>query len=322
MTSARALPLIATLLLSGCNSSTDTTLAVGTLEWERIEVAAQVAEPVIAWNVQEGSRVSTGQPLLQLATDRLQARANAAAATRTQAEARLAELESGTRPERLAQAQAQLSGSEAALQYQTGELARLDTLLERKLTAPDRVAAARAAVAAARASRDSAQAIFDELTHGATTEELAQARAAMLAAEATANVAASDLAQTVVTAPVAGRLDELPFKVGERPPVGGVVAVILAGDRPYARVYVPEALHARLRPGNTATIHIDGIEKGYTGTLRKISADPSFTPYFALTEHDRGRLSFVAEVDVDAGGSELPAGTPVQVRFDLDNAKN
>lgn len=316
-----ALLALTSILLCSCDTRIEAMHAVGTLEWERIEIAAQVAEPVSAWTAQEGSQVSVGQTLLQLTPDRLQSRADAAASAHAQAKARLAELERGTRPERLAQAQAQLAGSEATLKFQQHELSRLNTLVQRKLTAADKVDAARNAVASARANRDSAQATFDELTHGATREERDQARAAMLTAEATANVAQSDLAQANVSAPVAGRLDELPFKVGERPPVGGVIAVILSGAQPYARVYVPEAIRTQLRPNNSATIHIDGIEKHFTGTLRKISADPSFTPYFALTEHDRGRLSFVAEVDVDEDGAALPAGVPVQVRFDLDNAQ-
>ncbi len=41
---------------------------------------------------------------------------------------------------------------------------------------------------------------------------------------------------------MAGVLDTLPFEVGERPGPGDVVAVLLTGEQPYARVYVPERL--------------------------------------------------------------------------------
>ncbi|HEY9199012.1 MAG TPA: hypothetical protein VIR60_06570, partial [Gammaproteobacteria bacterium] len=59
-------PLLAVLLLAGCDNSTEDTLAVGTLEWNRIEIAAQLAEPVIAWEAPEGSQVAQGQILLRL----------------------------------------------------------------------------------------------------------------------------------------------------------------------------------------------------------------------------------------------------------------
>lgn len=322
MKSTLALLVCAASLLSGCNNGADDTLAVGTLEWDRIEIAAQIAEPVRAWEAQEGQPVTPGQALLQLTNDRQQARVAAAEAARAQAAARLAELERGTRSERIAQAQARLTGSEQQAQFQQRELARLETLRARKLAAPGQADLARNALDAARAERDAARAALDELEHGATREEREQVRQALAAAQAELATARIDLEHTRITAPVAGRLDELPFKVGERPPVGGVVAVILAGARPYARVYVPEAIRARLHPGGSATIHVDGIDTEFAGTVRKVSAEPSFTPYYALTEHDRGRLSFIAEVDVDKGDRELPAGVPVQVRFTLDGPRN
>ena len=48
--------------------------------------------------------------------------------------------------------------------------------------------------------------------------------------------------------------------------------------------------------------------------MRWVSADASFTPYFALTEHDRSRLSYLAEVDVP-DAAELPSGVPLEVDF-------
>ena len=38
------------------------------------------------------------------------------------------------------------------------------------------------------------------------------------------------------------------------------------------------------------------------------SSEAAFTPYFALTEHDRGRLSFLAKIDIVNAGSRLPDG--------------
>lgn len=315
--------LIVILLLSGCGNKTADGYAIGTLEWNRIEVAAQVAETVVAWEAQEGAMVTAGQTLLRLNDDRLQAHATAAEAARAQAAARLAEFERGTRPERIAQAQAQLTGSEQTLKFQQRELARLTTLLQRKLVAPDQVDAARAAVDTARATRDAARATFDEQQQGATVEERDQIRQALAAAAAELHTAQLDSAYATVAAPVAGRLDELPFKVGERPTVGSVVAVILAGAHPYARVYVPEAVRVQIHPGSTARVSIDGLDQTFRGTVRKVAADASFTPYYALTEHDRGRLSYVAEIDIDAnehGERVLPAGVPVQVQFNLTGA--
>ncbi len=57
-----------------------------------------------------------------------------------------------------------------------------------------------------------------------------------------------------MTAPVAGRLDALPYELGERPRAGDVVAVLLAAGAPYARVYVPEPLLVAARQGAPAEV--------------------------------------------------------------------
>ena len=59
---------------------------------------------------------------------------------------------------------------------------------------------------------------------------------------------------------------------------------------------------------------VDGHDGALTGTVRWVSADASFTPYFALTEHDRARLSFLAEIDVEQA-RDLPSGVPLQADF-------
>ena len=68
-----------------------------------------------------------------------------------------------------------------------------------------------------------------------------------------------------------------------------------------------------MRPGDTLTVRIDGAGT-FDGTVRWVSADASFTPYFALTEHDRSRLAYLAEVDVP-GAAGLPSGVPLEVDF-------
>ncbi len=51
------------------------------------------------------------------------------------------------------------------------------------------------------------------------------------------------------------------------------------------------------------------------GRVRWVASEPAFTPYYALTERDRGRLSYVAKVDLDQVRERLPDGVPVNVEF-------
>ena len=74
--------------------------------------------------------------------------------------------------------------------------------------------------------------------------------------------------------------------------------MLLDSSRTFARVYVPEHLRADIVPGKSIEVRVDGVDKTFTGRVRWVSSDASFTPYFALTEHDRSRLSYLAEIDI------------------------
>jgi HlyD family secretion protein len=94
--------------------------------------------------------------------------------------------------------------------------------------------------------------------------------------------------------------------------------ILLSGAQPYARIYVPESLRVHVRPGAEARVYVDGLTEPLKGSVRWISSEAAFTPYFALTEHDRGRLSFLAKVDILGARERLPDGIPVEVELILD----
>ena len=94
-----------------------------------------------------------------------------------------------------------------------------------------------------------------------------------------------------------------------------MLAVLLSGEQPYARVYVPENLRVNIRPGDSASVYVDGIETPFQGRVRRIASEATFTPYFSLTERDRGRLSYLAEITLQTDADRLPDGVPVEVVF-------
>ena len=74
------------------------------------------------------------------------------------------------------------------------------------------------------------------------------------------------------------------------------------------RVYVPEPLRAQFTAGTRVEAKVDGRSERLQGTVRYVSAEASFTPYYALTQKDRSRLAFLAEVTLD--DAARPAGRP------------
>jgi HlyD family secretion protein len=303
--------------LGACGDTREQAPLVGTLERERIEIIAEAAEPIVAVDVAEGEHVTRGQVLVRQDTELTRAREAQSQALVEEARHRLDELENGARAENVAEARARLAAARAAAERDALEFKRVEEIVRRELLAAAELDAARAARDRSGAAVREAQAQLDLLLHGTRAEQLAQGRAALAAAESQLRAQQLSDARLVVRATRDGLVEALPFEVGERPPVGAPVAVLLADGQPYARIYVPEPMLARVRPGTRVSVHVDGVQAGLTGVVRYVAGSASFTPYYALTQRDRSRLSFLAEVTLEGEGAlRLPAGVPVEVRLD------
>jgi HlyD family secretion protein len=307
--------LLSLISLAACDSPSDTNRIVGQLESDRVELTAEFSETIVERMVVEGQQVSKGASIIQQDPARAAARVREAEALLTQNQARLAELIRGPRKEQIIAAQASVDGAVQELDFRQTELRRIQELLDRKLSSPGEHDRAKAALDGAESSLDINRAKLAELLTGTTVEELDQARAAVKQRQAQLDRLQIDLDRLLTTAPADGVIDSLLFEPGERPAPGQPMAILLSGEQPYARVYVPEALRVAIRPGTTARIYVDGITEPFDGQVRWVASEASFTPYFALTEHDRGRLAFLAKVDIEVAGKRLPDGVPVEVEL-------
>ncbi len=313
----RALTIgVITFLLSSCSGDTGDE-ALGTLERDRVVLKATASEIIISQPVLEGTMVAAGSLLVQLDDRRQKAVLAISKAEVAQAAARLEELRNGARAEDVAASTARVAGAQAALLEAESSYERAVQLVKQKL-------AAQAALDRALAGRDEAEAKLESareelllLTNGTRPEQLDQAAAALQAAEAQMALEQHNLSELSIVATRDAYLDSLPWNEGERVTLGATLAIMLAGDKPYARVYIPEPWRARVKIGDSLPIKVDGVDRPLQGTLRWIATDPAFTPYYALNASDRARLVFLAEFDID-GGEDLPTGVPAQVLLDSD----
>ncbi len=312
------LTITALTFMSSCGSADDARRVVGELASDRIELTAESNEPIVEIAVAEGASVSAGQVLIRQNDARAKARLAEAEASLAQQRARLDELLRGPRSEQITAARASVEGATQELAFRESELVRVSDVHKRGLASPDLLDRTKAALDAARANLKLQSAQLEERLAGTTVEELAQAEHAVQQAAARRDSAAIDLERHTLRAPVNGVADSRMFELGERPEEGQPVMIVLAGSQPYARVYVPEIVRVRIKSGTGARIFVDGIDTPIEGRVRWVASEAAFTPYFALTERDRGRLSFVAKIDVAENRQRLPDGVPVEVEFVLD----
>ncbi len=303
------LPML--LLLGGCGPVAAPEV-MGTVERDRLELVAEAHEPIAEILVREGDHVQVGQVLLRQTAGAMQPRLEQAQAQVNRAEQQLRELQQGPRAQEIGEAQAQLDAAVSTLDTAELEFQRARQLLQSKLQSQAILDQARAARDSALAQRRQAQLRLQLLREGTRTEQLEQAKAALDAARAALAELQVSATRYAITAPRAGAIEALPYRIGERPPVGQPVVIMLADDRTYARVYVPETLRAQYPAGVNVQVRADGVAQEFAGTVRFISAQAAFTPYYALTQQDRSRLSYLAEIDLQ-DAQDLPVGLPVQV---------
>ena len=303
-------------VLNACSNNNSPLPLVGTLERDRLELVAEARESINEILVTEGQTVVADQLLASLDRSLYESQLAQLQAAADGAEQFVAELVRGPRKERIVQAKARVEGARAHVVTQRKEYERISRLRNDGLVGQADLDRAQDSRKTAQTDFEQADATLQELLAGTTGEEIAQARAHLNEARAAIETMKETISRLEIRAPRPGRIESLPYEVGERPPAGAPVVVMLADSAPYARVYIPEPLRARITPGLAARIHVDGIPDAFAGEVRYVANEAAFTPYYALTQRDRSRLAFPAEITLtDSTAADLPSGVPVEVNF-------
>ena len=288
---------------------------VGTVERDRLEMLAPVTELLAELPVHEGQTVAAGTVVARLDDTRLKEEIAVLQHTRDAEKEKLSELEAGFRSEEIAQSRASYQAAVARAEIAAIEFQRAKSLMPRAESQAV-FDTAKTTLEAAEADRSKAAENLRLFETGARDEDIRAQRATFEAASARLREAEVRHSQLSLIAPRACRVDVLPFRVGERVPANASVATLLDLERPYARVFVPERARTLITPGCDGTATADGVAREYKVRVRTVSNEASFTPFYALTDRERGRLSYAAKMDlIDPEAHEMPVGLPVTVQF-------
>lgn len=312
------LVLVATaswLLLRGSSSADGALTASGTVEATDADLGFQAAGRVLEIAVQEGDAVTAGAELARLDTRELDATLEGARAQLEAAEARLAELERGARPQEVVTAEAAARAAATRAEEARTERDRATTLFEGgaiSRQALDRAESSYAVAAAALQQAEEQRALVEE---GPRAETVRAQRA--LVAQARANVARAEasLAYAVVTAPFDGIVTIKHREQGEAVSPGAPVVTLLAPDDRWVRIYVPEDRMGRVQLGMRAEIVSDTYpDRVYEGEVVFVGNEAEFTPRNVQTAEERTKLVYPVKVRVrDDPAFVLKPGIPVDV---------
>jgi HlyD family secretion protein len=312
-------PLVAGLLLGAAAIIAGLVLAPklsrpealsGYVEGEPLYLASPVAGTVDAVFVQRGDRVRSGQPLYVVDPAQLRAQRDEAQAEVAAAAAQAEDARKGQRPVELAVFDANIAAAEAQARDAAADLRRIQPLVRKGVYAPARLDDARAAyqaaeaqVAAARRQRQAAALGAREDQIRAADSRVAQAGAALAAADAR-------LKDVAPKAPADARVEDVFFQTGEWAPANQPILALLPDDRIKLRFFVPEAAAAAYRPGGVVSFACDGCAAGLTAKITYVSPRPEFTPPVIYSREARDRLVYMVEARPSA---RLNPGQPVDV---------
>ncbi|MBO9623806.1 MAG: secretion protein HlyD [Sphingomonas sp.] len=314
-----AVLLIAAIATGGfglLRSARSTELALyGNVDIREVDLGFRVNGRIAAIGVDEGDKVTQGQLLATLETRTIDSRIAEADARVAQAQAQLAKLRNGNRPQDVGQARARVDAAQAALRE-----AERDYTRRQPLVAPGAIS--RAVWEQTVAQRDRAQAQVREaqqalslLVAGSRSEDIAGAEAELRSAQAARQGAGTDLSDTRLVASAAGTVVTRAREPGAIVQPGETV-LTLAIDRPMrVRAYVAETDLSRISPGMKVQVTADGNPKTYTGTIGYISPRAEFTPKTVETANLRTDLVYQLRIIVTDPDDALRQGQPVTVRI-------
>ncbi len=360
----------------------DRVVVSGNIELTEVNIAFKTAGRLIERNVDEGDMVKKGQIIARLDRDQLLAqreRETAALAVaeaqlaqaetsvewqkqtlaadieqkkadQESAEARLSELENGSRPQEKLDAKAAVDAAQSEVArskrdwdraqslYKNDDIstaqydqyrnkwesaeAALKSATEREalvLAGPrvEQIKAQGAIVERSRAALKMAQANALEMKR--REQELTARRAAIMQSKASIALIDSQLADTIAASPVDGVVLVKSADVGEVLAAGTTVVTVGDIEHPWLRGYINETDLGRVKIGSKARVTTDSYKgKVYNGRVSFISSEAEFTPKQIQTQEERVKLVYRIKIEIDNPQHELKSNMPADAEIVLD----
>ncbi len=181
----------------------------------KIQVASKVVGKVAWIGVEKGDKVRSGQVIVRLEDDEYRAQLQQARGQLAALQAKLEELERGSRPEEIEAARAQVAQARADLENARVQLERIRQLAAEKVMSKSALDDAQARYDAAAARVENLQKNYELVRIGPRREVIEAMRGQVEAARGAVAFAETQLANTLIRAPVTGTILERGVEKGE-----------------------------------------------------------------------------------------------------------
>ncbi|MBC7543946.1 MAG: efflux RND transporter periplasmic adaptor subunit [Candidatus Sericytochromatia bacterium] len=281
-----------------------------------VNLSPKTSGRLVALYVDQGARVRKGDLVAKMDDQEVRAQVAQSRANLTQAQARLALMRAGNRPEEIAQSRAQLDGATARMQQSTMLQQANEQLLSKGYISGDEALATRTIQRSNTALLQEAQTRYDLIRRGNRPEDIAQAQAQVDGAAADLQIVQLRLNETEIRAPFDGMITQKYASVGAfvTPTTSAsgsssatstsIVALVGALE---VLAKVPEVDIIQLRADQFAEIISDAFPgTPFKGHVRLIAPE-------AVIEQNV--TAFEVRISLDDGLATLRSGMSVDARF-------
>jgi HlyD family secretion protein len=248
----------------------------------KIQVAAKVIGKVKWIGVDKGDRVRENEIIVRLEDDEYQAQLQEAKGQLAMLQARLDEALHGSRPEEIAQAMANLESGRADLQNAKVTLDRSRSLVAENVAPKQSLDDAQARYDSAVHKVNALQKTYELVKIGPRQEQIDALRGQLEQAKGTVAFAETNLANTIIRAPVTGTILERAVEkgefvttsfVGDRGAKGYVVSLADLNDLE-AELDISQNDFAKLHAAQRAVVNTDAFpDRKYDGFIKEISPE-------------------------------------------------
>jgi len=325
--------------------------ASGTLEARNINVGSKEGGRVIKVLASEGDRLEANQLLVVFDDAELAARVLQARGKLEQAQANLAKMLHGSRPEEIEEAQAagrlpdgsngyraeEFAQSQADLARDRADLLNAQINFDRTQQLADagvysrqslddasarldmvkaQVESREHAVTAAQGRLREASAVQRRTERGFREEDISSARADVTLEEGELEEAEARYAEREVRVPTAVVVEAMDIRPGDLLPPNAPLAKVLEADQLYVMVYVPQTEIGRVHIGDKAVVTVDSFpKKTFPARVEQIRQEAEFLPRNVQTREERVHEVMGVKLRVDNSSNLLRAGVNADVRF-------
>ncbi len=259
----------------------------GLIHATEIDVASKVPGRVVAVHVQEGQHVKSGDLLVELNLDELDAKLLQATSSIDAAKAQLALAEKGARPQEKKALTNQVDSARAQVDVTKKMLDRMSKLLEEKAVPQAKYDEVEFKYQVSLNQLEMAQAKLDAVNKGARSEEIRALEALVEKGESVAKEIEIYQRERTQTSPIDGEVSKIVVHEGELTNTGYPIITLVKMDDIWASFAIREDRLKNLRIGDEVEIEVPALDRKIPMKVANISALGDFATWRATSDRDR-----------------------------------